>query len=89
MPKPHDEIRWHPLMNAAERIPGVWTMVDSPGREYGTVRIVREDGALVYVSQLRGQVLGGRNVRLREAVEKVHAAYVRSFNTTPVRSRAQ
>jgi hypothetical protein len=81
------ETRWHPLLNAVEREPGVWTMVDSTGREYGTVRIMREGGALVYVSELRGEVLGGRNVKLREAVEKVHAAYVRSFNATPVRSR--
>lgn len=87
MPKLRDEIRWHPLMNAEERTPGVWTMVDSTGREYGTVRIVREAGALVYASELRGQMLGGRNVRLRDAVEKVHAAFVRSFNDTPVRAR--
>lgn len=82
-----DDTRWHPLLNAQERTPGVWTLVDNTGREYGVVRIVREGPAVVYVGELRGQLLGGRNVRLREAVEKVHAAYVRSFNATPVRAR--
>ncbi|GAA1769707.1 hypothetical protein [Agromyces humatus] len=77
----------HPLLNAQEHTPGVWTLVDSTGREYGAVRIVREGAAVVYVGELRGERLGGRNVKLREAVEKVHAAYVRSFNATPVRAR--
>ena len=47
--------------HADERTPGVWTMVDSTGRDYGTVRIVREGSAIVYVSELRGEKLGGRN----------------------------
>lgn len=89
MPKQRDERKWHPLMNAEERAPGVWTMVDSTGRAYGTVRIMRDQGALVYVSELRGEVLGGRNGRLRKAVEGVHAAYVRSFNDASVRGRVQ
>ena len=84
---PHDRTKWHPLLNADERTPGVWTMVDSTGRDYGTVRIVREGRAIVYVSELRGEKLSGRNVTLRQAVEKTHAAYVRSFKPTPVRSR--
>ncbi len=82
-----DDTAWHPLLNAQERTPGVWTLVDSTGRDYGVVRIVREGSAIVYLGELRGQRLGGRNVRLRDAVEKVHAAYVRSFNPTPVRAR--
>lgn len=84
---PYDQLKWHPLLNAEERTPGVWTMVDSTGRDYGTVRIVREGGSTVYVSELRGKKLGGRNVTLRQAVEKVHAAHVRSFNIISVRDR--
>jgi hypothetical protein len=84
---PQHETKWHPLLNADERTPGVWTMVDSTGRDYGTVRIVRESGAIVYVSELRRERLGGRNVTLRQAVEKVHAAFVRSYSNVPVRAR--
>lgn len=77
MVKTHDRgVEWHPLLNAEERTPGVWTMVDSAGRAYGAVRIVREGAAIVYVTELRGERLGGRSVRLREAAERVHAAYV-------------
>jgi hypothetical protein len=79
MPSQHDNTKWHPLLNAMEKTPGVWTMVDASGQEYGAVRIIREGGAIVYVGELRGSRLGGRNVKLREAVERVHSAYVRSF----------
>lgn len=78
-------VEWHPLLNAEERTPGVWTMVDSTGRAYGAVRIIREGSAVVYVGELRGERLGGRNVRLREAVERVHRAYVASQRPTPTR----
>ena len=55
-----------PTAKRHERTPGVWTMVDSTGRDYGIVRIVRGQGdAIVYVSELRGQKLGGRNISLR------------------------
>jgi hypothetical protein len=81
------QTKWHPLLNADERTPGVWTMVDSTGRDYGTVRIVREGGSIVYVSALHREMLGGRNVTLRQAVEKVHAAFVRSYSKVPVRAR--
>ena len=50
---------WHPLLNAVEHTPGVWTMVESTGREYGVVRIVREGATVVYVGERRGQTLGG------------------------------
>ena len=79
MPSQHDTSKWHPLLNAVEKTPSVWTMVDASGHEYGAVRLIRESGALVYVGELRGSRLGGRNVKLREAVEHVHSAYVRSF----------
>ena len=79
MPSQHDTTKWHPLLNAVEKTPGVWTMVDASGHEYGAVRIIREGGAIAYVGELRGARLGGRNAKLREAVEHVHAAYVCSF----------
>lgn len=78
MVRTHDRgVEWHSLLNAEERTPGVWTMVDSSGHAYGAVRIIRENGAIVYVGELRGERLGGRNVRMREAAERVHNAYVR------------
>ena len=77
MVKTHDRgVEWHPLLNAEEHTPGVWTMVDSAGRAYGAVRIVRDGGAVVYLAEVLGERLGGRSVRLREAAERVHAAYV-------------
>lgn len=79
MVKTHDRgVEWHPLLNAEEHTPGVWTMVDSAGRAYGSVRIIREVDAIVYVSELGGERLGGRNARLRDAAERVHTAYVAS-----------
>lgn len=77
MAKVHERsVEWHPLLNAEERTPGVWTMVDSAGRAYGAVRIIREDGAIVYIAELRGERLGGHSVRLREATQRVHRAYI-------------
>ena len=61
-------------------------MVDDTGRALGTVRIVREGESIVYVSELRGDRLGGRNVKLSVAVENVHAAFVRSYSWVPVRA---
>lgn len=80
MPSPNKNTKWHPLLNAVEKSPGVWTMIDASGHEYGTVRITREGGAIVYICELGGTRLGGRNVKLREAVEHIHNAYVRSFS---------
>ncbi|RXZ51901.1 hypothetical protein [Agromyces binzhouensis] len=77
MVRTHDHgVEWHPLLSAEERTPGVWTMVDSSGRAYGAVRILREGESILYVGELRGERLGGRSVRLREAAERVHKAYV-------------
>lgn len=63
----------------------MWTMVDSTRRPYGVVHIIREGGAVVYVGELCGERLGGRNVRLREAVERVHRAYAASQRPTTTR----
>lgn len=86
-PKRAGDTAWHPLLDAQERTTGVWTLVDSTGRDYGVVRIVREGNAVVYTGELRGQRLSGRNVTLRDAVAKVHLAFVHSFNPTPIRAR--
>jgi hypothetical protein len=81
MVKTHDRgVEWHPLLNAEERTPGVWTMVDSAGHAYGAVRILREGEAIVYVAELNGERSGARYMRLREAAEGVHNAYVRRQN---------
>lgn len=79
-PEPASGTPWHPLLNAEERAPGIWTMVDSAGQAYGRVLIVREGDAVVYVTELRGERLDGRHLRLREAVERVHQAYVASHS---------
>lgn len=34
--RPH----WHPFPATEKRTPGTWTLIDSTGREYGTVPVV-------------------------------------------------
>lgn len=77
MPSPNGSVEWHPLLNADERTPGIWTMVDSEGAAYGGVRIVRQGSEVYYLGQFRGNPIG-RFDRLRPAVENVHLAYVRA-----------
>ena len=72
-----DERRWHPFMASDERTPGVWTLVDSMGRDYGQVRIVRIGAEVGYVAEHRGQLVG-RYTKLRAALEAVHHAFIRS-----------
>lgn len=69
--------RWHPFLGSEERTPGVWTMVDTTGREYGVVRIVRVGAEVGYVAELGGEPVG-RFVTLRAALEATHQAFVRS-----------
>lgn len=58
MPQPENEgIRYS---IPQEHTPGVWAMVDSIGRKYGTVPIVREACSVVYVGETRGGRLGGQ-----------------------------
>lgn len=69
--------RWHPLLAAEERQPGVWTLVDSMGHDYGRVRIVRIGIEVGYVAEL-GEHPTGRYRTLRAALEAVHGAFVRA-----------
>ncbi|MFC5791920.1 hypothetical protein EDM22_13780 [Agromyces tardus] len=69
--------RWHPFLAADERTPGTWTLVDSTGKDYGTVRIVRIGAEVGYVAELRGELVG-RYRTLRGAIEMTHLAFVRS-----------
>lgn len=64
-------------MAAAENEPGVWTLVDTMGRDYGEVRIVRVGTEVGYVGTLRGEPVG-RWTTLRASLEAVHQAFVRS-----------
>ena len=68
---------WHPILAAAEPEPGRWRLIDSTGREYGTVTIVRVDGRVRYRAEFGGRLLGW-GTTLRGACEQVHHAFVRS-----------
>ncbi|ANJ26833.1 hypothetical protein ATC03_08975 [Agromyces aureus] len=69
-------------MDAVESPPGVWTMVDSEGDAYGTVRIVRIGAEVGYVGELRGQPVG-RWRTLRASLEGVHHAFIASHGPRP------
>jgi hypothetical protein len=68
---------WHPILAATEPEPGRWHLVDSTGREYGTVTILRVDGAVRYRAEFGGRLLGW-GTTLRGACERVHQEFVRS-----------
>lgn len=72
-----DEPRWHPIMAAVEAPVGTWRMVDSQGREYGLVRLVRVGGEPMYRAELAGEHLGYGN-SLRVACERVHHEFIRA-----------
>ena len=69
--------RWHPFLSTEERAPGVWTLVDSMGRGYGEIRIVRIGEEVGYVGEFRGMPVG-RWKTLRASIEGVHGVFVRS-----------
>jgi hypothetical protein len=69
-------VTWHPLLDAREDTPGVWTMTDQRG-DYGTVRIVSEGGERFYRAWLHDDLVGVFPT-LKVAVEKVHTAYIGS-----------
>lgn len=75
--KHRPDVEWHPLLNADENTPGVWTLRDADGHAYGGVRIVRQGADIYYLGQFRGNPIG-RFDRLRPAVENVHLALVRA-----------
>jgi hypothetical protein len=68
--------RWHPWFAAEEREPGVWTLVDSMGRDYGVVRIVRVGSEVGYTAVMRDTPVG-RFTTLRAGLEAVHGAFIR------------
>lgn len=72
-----DRPRWHPFFAAEERTPGTWTLVDTMGRDYGQVRIVRIGAEVGYVGEFRGDLVG-RYTNLRAALERVHGAFIAS-----------
>ncbi len=69
--------RWHPFLGTEERTSGVWTLVDTTGRDYGTIRIVRVGDEVGYVAEFSG-LLVGRYRSLRDSLEATHQAFVRS-----------
>lgn len=69
--------RWHPFLETQERTPGVWTLVDGLGRDYGEVRIVRVGEEVGYVGVFRGTPVG-RWKTLRAALEGVHGTFLRA-----------
>ena len=70
-------VTWHPILAADEPEPGRWRLVDSMGREYGRVSIVRVDGEVRYRAEFEGRLLGW-GTTLKGACERVHHAFVRS-----------
>ncbi|WP_137843873.1 hypothetical protein [Microbacterium sp. 2FI] len=70
---------WHPLLAAVEGPTGTWRLVDTLGMEYGSVEIRRVmNGTEVrYRASWGGEVLGWAST-LREACERVHAAYLQA-----------
>lgn len=74
-----DPPRWHPLLAAVEPEPGVWILLDSHRRPYGLVQIVKVDAMTRFRAEHIGMRIGYATT-LREAVERVHAAEVESWN---------
>lgn len=76
---------WHPILAARERTPGVWTMVDPQGREYGTISLVRARPApevereLVYKC-VRDETVIGWTRTLRAACDLVHRDFIRAHS---------
>lgn len=69
--------RWHPFFETREHTPGVWTLVDGLGRDYGEVRIVRVGEEVGYVGTFRGTEVG-RWKTLRSSIESVHGVFIRA-----------
>lgn len=72
-----DAPRWHPILATVEGPLGTWRMIDSTGREYGLVRLVRLDGVPRYRAELAGSLLG-YGTTLRGSCERVHAEFIRA-----------
>ena len=64
-------------MAAAEGPPLTWRMLDTHGREYGRVTVVRVAAEPASRVGFRGEHLGYENT-LRAAVERVHRVFIRA-----------
>ena len=69
--------RWHPFLGTEERTPMVWTLIDTTGREYGTVRIVRVGSEVGYIAEFDAALVG-RFLTLWAALEATHHAFIQS-----------
>lgn len=69
--------RWHPVLSAHEREPGVWLMLVSSDRHYATVRIVRRDGRIAYRvdAEPTGTLIGHTSSPM-DACERVHGVWI-------------
>lgn len=71
----HPEARapatWHPVLMTVEAPTGTWRVIDTLGREYGVVRLLRLDGEPRYRTEHRGELLGYEGT-LFEACWRVH-----------------
>lgn len=70
---------WHALLDVVEDPTGTWRLVDDQQREYGRVEIrrVMNGTDTRYRASFRGEVIGWATT-LKDAVERVHAAFIRS-----------
>lgn len=78
-----DSPRWHPIMAAIERDPGVWTLVDTLDREYGRIEIRRTLDGIRYRTEAPVGTLIGWGTTLRQSCERVHDEYLRSHGPGP------
>lgn len=72
-----EEPKWHPIIAAVEGPSLTWRMLDTYGREYGRVTVVRVAGEPTYRVEFRGEHIGYEGT-LRAAVERVHSVFIRS-----------
>ncbi|WP_405373456.1 MULTISPECIES: hypothetical protein [unclassified Microbacterium] len=73
---------WHPMLATEERTPGVWTMVDPHGLEYGRVEIRRSGERVFYRAWMRDAELNPCPT-LRDATMLVHRAHLASVQPGP------
>lgn len=69
-------MEWHPILAAREARPGLWRMIDTLDREYGTIELRRVNGDVRYKCTYRGDLIGWAT-SLRVACERVHALFLR------------
>ncbi|GLI28179.1 hypothetical protein ARHIZOSPH14_24210 [Agromyces rhizosphaerae] len=72
---PEAPSRWHPILAASEPAAGHWVLIDSLGREYGRVTIVRRGDEVGYRAWF-GEASVGSFTTLRRSCEAVHRAFL-------------